>query len=409
MINMEFREFIISELCDIKSGKRLPKGKDFVDRENGFNQYIRSRNVKNGKIMNDDIPYIDKDTFEKIKKYIINAGDIAITIVANIGDVGICPFELSGFNLTENCAKLTNFIDCVNSRYLNYYLSQSFMKEYMFNRSIGAAQAKLGLSKIAKIIVCLPELDIQTKIVDIVLKYDQLIENNNSRIKVLESIAEELYKEWFVRFRFAGYESVQFENGIPKGWKLVKLNDIALEVDKPINRENRYQYKYYVPIECLPNKSMGLVDVDNIENAESSLISFQKKNILFGAMRPYFHKVIYSPIEGITRTTCFVLDAKNDLYREWLYLTMYQKFTVDFANTVSVGSTMPYVRWKDLNRMKICLPSKDIIAKFNILIQPILNKINSYFDINKNLIKQRDSLLPRLMSGKLSVEGKEII
>ena len=120
-------------------------------------------------------------------------------------------------------------------------------------------------------------------------------------------------------------------------------------------------------------------------------------------MRPYFHKVIYSPIDGITRKTCFVINAKDKTYLEYLYFLLYQKTSVDYATTVSVGSTMPYVRWKDFGRMNILLPNKEIVKEFAKQVSPILKRIQNFFFENENIKKQRDLLLPRLMSGKLSV------
>lgn len=194
------------------------------------------------------------------------------------------------------------------------------------------------------------------------------------------------------------------ENGLPKGWKKGKLRDLAIEVDKPEKADNRNMYNHYLPIDKLPMKSMVLQEEDSVENAESSLIAFKHGDILFGAMRPYFHKVLLAPFEGLTRTTCFVVNAREPIYRLFLYMLMFQKSTVDYASTVAVGSTMPYDRWKDLSRMNIAIPDWATIEKFNNIICPIVNRISENYQINKNLTRQRDLLLPRLMSGKLEVK-----
>lgn len=266
------------------------------------------------------------------------------------------------------------------------------------------AQAGIRGSELQKIKVPLPSLKVQRRIASILSAYDNLIENNNKRIRLLEQMAENLYKEWFVRFRFPGHEKVEMENGLPKGWKKGKLRDLAIEVDKPEKADNRNIYNHYLPIDKLPMKSMVLQEEDSVENAESSLIAFKRGDILFGAMRPYFHKVLLAPFEGLTRTTCFVVNAREPIYRLFLYMLMFQKSTVDYASTVAVGSTMPYDRWKDLSRMNIAIPDLVTIERFNNIIGPIVNRISENYQINKNLTRQRDLLLPRLMSGKLEVK-----
>lgn len=284
--------------------------------------------------------------------------------------------------------------DEISDRYLYYALLSCYNKTGFYERHFKLLRKTL-----------IPNYDRkkQDKIVNILSKYDEKIENNNKRIKILEQMAENLYKEWFVRFRFPGYENAEFENGIPKGWKFVKLKEVVKEVGKSIKKENREDYEYYLPIDFIPNKSMALRDVDSIKNAESSLQVFKQGDILFVAMRPYFHKVLYAPFKGITRKTCFVLNTKDKKYLDYLYCLLYQKSSVDFANTVSVGSTMPYVRWQDFSRMNALLPQENIVIEFSKHVSKILNRMRIFFFENLNLQKQRDALLPKLMSGKLEI------
>lgn len=287
--------------------------------------------------------------------------------------------------------------------FLYYYLKANL--DYIKLFGTGATFPEISGSSMKKIkINIFSDTNYQRRIASILSAYDNLIENNNKRIRLLEQMAENLYKEWFVRFRFPGHEKVEMENGLPKGWKKGKLRDLAIEVDKAEKADNRNMYNHYLPIDKLPMKSMVLQEEDSVENAESSLIAFKRGDILFGAMRPYFHKVLLAPFDGLTRTTCFVVNAREPFYRLFLYMLMFQKSTVDYASTVAVGSTMPYDRWKDLSRMNIVTPDLATIERFNIIISPIVNRITENYEINQNLTRQRDLLLPRLMSGKLEVK-----
>ena len=148
---MEKQYFRIKDIASIKSGKRLPAGHLFSD-EPTSHPYIRSRDIKSGRILSSNLAYLEEETFQFIKKYIIEEGDVAITIVANIGDIGYCDTDCDKLNLTENAVRLTKFNQkIVDSQYLAFYLGQPFMKQYMESLAAGAAQAKLGIYKIEKI------------------------------------------------------------------------------------------------------------------------------------------------------------------------------------------------------------------------------------------------------------------
>ena len=370
---------------------------------------LKIGNIQNYHIEKETESFYNGEITEKIRKYQLQKDDflIAMTGAGSVGRAGkMIDFE-EGYLVNQRVAIIRPYIEKTDSRYLFYYFSMNYVEKYLYNLGIGAGQPNISANDILKTKVLFPELDKQRKIGEILSAYDELIENNNKRIKILEQMAENLYKEWFVRFRFPGHETTEFENGLPKGWKSCKLRDIASEVGKSINSDKRDTYNYYLPIDSIPNKSMGLTEVNDIENAESSLHTFKKGDILFGSMRPYFHKVLLAPFDGITRKTCFVINAKNKKYSDWLYLLMYQQSTVAFATTVCVGSTMPYVRPQDLFRMNIILPDENIVQAFSKKVSPILNRISLFFFENQNLIKQRDMLLPRLMSGKLEVGEKQ--
>ena len=230
MSDMENKVYRLDELCDIKSGKRIPKEMDFVTFETEH-PYIRARDIKAGKINTDDLIYLEDDVFQKIKRYIINSGDIAITIVgASVGDTGYASKNVDGYNLTENAVRLTNYKNNVDSKFLHYILAQKQYHDYMQLIAGAAAQPKLGIYKVKRIKVELPDLKKQKRIADILSAYDNLIENNNKRIRLLEQMAENLYKEWFVRFRFPRYEDVEFKDSplgkIPTIFDVVKIGTL---------------------------------------------------------------------------------------------------------------------------------------------------------------------------------------
>ena len=133
--------------------------------------------------------------------------------------------------------------------------------------------------------------------------YDDLIENNTRRIKILEEMAQAIYREWFVEFRFPGHEQapmVESELGlIPQGWEVGTLEDLAESVRRNIKPSDINQKTPYFGLEHLPRKSIALSNWDSVDSINSAKLGFKKGEILFGKIRPYFHKVGVAPLDGI--------------------------------------------------------------------------------------------------------------
>jgi type I restriction enzyme S subunit len=183
------------------------------------------------------------------------------------------------------------------------------------------------------------------------------------------------------------------------------LGDI-LELIKEPTKAGEFPQLPYLPIDIIPMNSLGLTEFRPNEEAQSSLIKFAKNDILIGAMRVYFHRVSISPCNGITRTTCFVLRPKNKIHLEFALLLCNRNDTIDFAQSTSKGSTMPYAVWDNgLANMPCFIPDVTTVSDFSKRLLPIIEIIrDSMFD-NIRLREMRDSLLPQLMSGSLSVNA----
>ena len=218
------------------------------------------------------------------------------------------------------------------------------------------------------------DIGTQRRIGSVLSTYDDLIENNQKQIKLLEEAAQRLYKERFVDLRFPGHETTPIVDGVPEGWNRGILGDIITETGEKVSKENRDIFDYYLPIDCLPKKSLGYVTTNETKLAESSLVSFAPSDILFGAMRPYFHKVVVARDCGLTRTTCFVLNTPKKVFWAYAVMLMFSPDTVDYASQISVGTTMPYTRWKDFKNMPILIPEESCACKFGEIVYPIIDK-----------------------------------
>lgn len=316
-----------------------------------------------------------------------------------------CSYK-KGFGSTEFLVFRPLNLKEMDCDYLYYYMGQQSIREAMAKTMVGASgRQRVNNAVFNDLQINLPPLKIQQEIASILSRYDSLIENYRKQIKLLEEAAQRLYKEWFVELRFPGHENTKMVDGLPEGWKKGVLEDIASESGKKVDKKVRDNFKYYLPIDCLPKQSLTYLSPADISLAESSLVSFAKGDILFGAMRPYFHKVCFAQSSGLTRSTCFVLNAKDSDYQGFLLMLLFDEGTIKHATSISVGTTMPYTRWKEFKSMKILIPNKELAITFGEIIEIVKNRLMRLASLIRLLTEARDRLLPRLMGGEMDVKN----
>lgn len=236
-----------------------------------------------------------------------------------------------------------------------------------------------------------PDLPTQKRIAEILSAYDDLIENNNRRIALLEKAAQELYKEWFVRFRFPGHETAKFENGLPEGWKIAKLGTLCKVITGKKDANEATGQGIYPFFTCA--RETTLFTDEYILDANAILIS--GNGSYTGLVKKHSGKF------DLYQRTYALYDFQNI---EWLYL--YWTMKIDFEREFmggSRGSAIPYITRPNIEKFKIIVPPRDIMKKAQQMFEQIHNECLYLERQNKNLVKQRDLLLPRLMSGKLEV------
>lgn len=417
MSKMGNNVYRLEEICDIKSGKRIPKGMDYVTFKTNY-PYIRARDIKEGKINTGDLIYLEENVYKKIKRYIINTGDIAITIVgASVGDIGYAQESVDGYNLTENAVRLTNFNELVDSRFLYYMLVQRQYHDFMQLIAGAAAQPKLGIYKVKRIKVVLPDVHIQKRIADVLSAYDRLIENNNKRIKLLEQMAENLYKEWFVRFRFPGYEKAVFENGIPSEWLNENLSKFGINLESGSRPKGGIDSSIGEGVPSLGAESIkGLAEFDynNIRLIPKKFYKNLKRgknkgnHILLYKDGAYIGKVTLFKYDfpfkeySINEHVFFVNSVKHN-YQNYLFFTLKQSAYFTLMQNLNRNAAQPGLSQEDIKKIKVLEPDNNTVKEFNCVIEPLLKKCFMLSKENQLLFKQRDMLLPRLMSGKLEV------
>lgn len=414
-----WRRIKLGEVTDIGSSKRI----FMVDyRESGI-PFFRGKEIiqkSKGNNITTEL-YITEEKYNEIKNKfeVPQKGDILLTSVGTIGVPYLVnnnePFYFKDGNVTW----IKKYKNEVYNKYIYQWIKSPLGQNQINQVTIGSTQKALTIDALKKLEIDLPPLETQEKIASILSALDDKIEINNEMNKTLEEMAQTLFKRWFIDFDFpnengepyksSGGKMIDSELGeIPEGWEVGKYRDLVKLNGLSTKKGNKLRDLPYVPIDCIPKKSLGLKEFKSWKEAESSLQLFNENDILFGAMRVYFHKVVISPFKGVTRKTCFILTPleKNDL--SYVALLTFQESTIDYANSNSKGTTMPYAVWENgLENMSVIIPSQNIREKFNRYIYPLLNSIKSSFLSNKYLTEIRDTLLPKLMSGEIELsEGK---
>jgi type I restriction enzyme S subunit len=249
------------------------------------------------------------------------------------------------------------------------------------------AQAGIRGKELIKIRVPLPDLSLQNKIVSILNVYDNLIAVNKKRIMIFEQMAEELYKEWFVRFRFPGHENAEFESGIPKGWEVKKIKEIVKRLPFGLlyKAENTESEGKVIVIDQSQDEYVGFHN-----NEPSHIASIKKPIALFGD-HSCKYQLMNTPF-SLSENVIPYIGISGILTSYLFYLTK------------GIIETTEYKRhWAEFVSRKVLVAPIKLQMKFVKRLESIHSENQILKKKNRNLIKQRDLLLPRLMSGKLEV------
>jgi type I restriction enzyme, S subunit len=396
------------EIIDGDRSSKYPKRSEFQSTGTPF---LNSSIIVDNRLVFEEANFISDDKFSQITKGRVRSKDIVVTTRGN--GVGKAAYFCDGFSeALVNAQMLILRADpkAIDPRFLFFQIISPYFQAKIRTHASGSAQPQIPIRDFRNLEVIVPPLAVQRRIAGILSNYDELLENSQRRVRILEAMARALYREWFVYFCFPGHEKLQRAaspvGDIPKGWRIGKFNDIVTYSRRGTKPGSQLDGRRYVPIGCLPSKSLALLEARPIEEAQSSLQLFESGDILFGAMRPYFHKVVIAPFAGVTRTTCFVLQPVQPEWHAFATMTAFEETTVAYANAHSQGATIPYAVWDgSLAEMPLALPPEAMLFRFEKVVAPIIARVSqSYFVLN-NLRRTRDLLLPRLLSGQIDLEA----
>jgi type I restriction enzyme S subunit len=288
-----------------------------------------------------------------------------------------------------------------------------FLKNLDFTRfNTGSAQPSLNRNVIHPLEIEIPPLPVQRRIAGILGAYDDLIANNRRRIELLEEMATAIFREWFVHYRFPGHADVEMREtemgAVPdaEGWTVKPIGELATSPRSRVDPDEMDSDTPYFGLGDMPKESIALSEWGRAEDAGSKKYSFDRGNILFGKIRPYFHKVGPAPVAGICSTDAIVIVPKTDDLWGFVLGHVSSDEFVELADQTSSGTKMPRAKWKILKKeYKVAVPPPLILQQFNDTMQSIVEQIHNLIHRNHTLRETRDLLLPRLVSGDIEVDA----
>jgi type I restriction enzyme S subunit len=394
----------LSEIADLCLGKMLDRKKN----KGSFRPYLANINVRWGSLDLQDLremPFEDRE----LERYGLRLGDIVMCEGGEPGRCVIWKDQVPGMMIQKALHRIRPRAE-VDGQFLYYKLFHKGRSGGLDQYFTGATIKHLPGEQLAKVEVCLPPLPTQRRIASILGAYDHLIEVNRRRIAVLEEMARGLFEEWFVRFRFPGHEAVPMldtPNGpLPEGWMWGVFGDLAREVRQTVSPADVPPDTPYVGLEHMPRRSFTLDQHGRAEEVSSLKSHFQRGDILFGKIRPYFHKVIWAGFDGVSSTDAIVWRPIAGFAAQALATASSDAF-VAYSVQTSNGTKMPRANARVLADYRCALAPSDIAGRFENTVGAMVELCATLQAECHRLAASRDLLLPRLISGQLSVAEAE--
>jgi type I restriction enzyme, S subunit len=361
-----------------------------------------------------DVHRVAPDIESKHSRTRLRTGDVLLTVVGSVGQVAIAGDEVNGWNLARAVA-LIRPANPSDSRWIALVLRSPRVQRALLSRANTTVQTTINLKDLKELEIPMPPLEERRNIEALLGAIDDAIEQLRAANTTLQELASTLYRKWFVEYDLSDLSCASFSCGrtasnstaqsrrsaVPEGWRIGHLGDVMHQRNERAQPSAVTESRPYVPLECIVGKSIFLGAFLHGSEAKSSLVTFRKGDILFGAMRAYFHKVCRAPFDGTTRSTTFVLVPREG-FSAFALMCAFDGSTVAYAASHSEGTTIPYAKWRGvLERKSIAIPPREVAEAFDHAVSPLLDAGEANIQRISVLEDLRDSLLPGLTCGAL--------
>jgi type I restriction enzyme S subunit len=370
--------------------------------------FLGIKNIKEGGGIDlNEIRHISENEFSNWTKRVVpREDDLVFSYEATLHRYALIPHGFRGC-LGRRMALIRVNKEVVDPRFLYYHFLSPYWRAFIETVKVaGSTVDRISIISFPKYRIDLPDLLTQKKIASILSAYDDLIENNNQRIKLLEEMAEEIYKEWFVRMRFPGYQNSKFfdadgnevshgiAGALPEGWEMKLVRDII----ERYNAGKKYDNKTALEKGKVPILDQGQSGFIGFHNDEPDVRASMDDPIIVFANHTCYQNLIQFDFSAIQNILPF--KSSKEYPRNIFWLHYATKDLIVFNDYKG--------HWPEFSTKKVLLPLVEISEYFGQLIKPMLNEVFILKNKNQLLQETRDLLLPRLISGKLSVEDIQI-
>jgi len=280
--------------------------------------------------------------------------------------------------------------DRINPTFLFYFLRN--MEDVLHDSAEGSTgQTELKRETIGAINTPCFRMSEQEIIAQVLCSLDDKIDLLKRQNKTLEGMAEALFRQWFI-------EEAQ------EDWEEVEFNTIAENVRNVMKPENLQGDVRLVGLEHFDSKSLVLNRYEQTNELGSQKYKFEKGQIMFGKLRPYFHNISLPFFSGVCSTDILIIEARDDVWTIFAFFFLNQDWVVEAATQSASGTRMPRTNWNFLGSLPVLLPEVESLSEFNTIARPMIEKIEKNWSEIRILNQQRDTLLPKLMSGEVRVQ-----
>jgi type I restriction enzyme S subunit len=403
MATAEWKPAKLDELGFVGRGKSRHRPRDAAFLYGGCYPFFQTGNIKAANFhLSEYTQTYSEEGLAQSKLW--KPGTLCITIAANIAESAILSIEGC---FPDSVVGFVADPDKADVRFIKYYMDT--LKLQMQSVSRGTTQDNLSLDKLLTFDFLVPPLPVQRRIAGILSAYDELMENNQRRIRILDEMARALNRDWFVHFRFPGHEKLprvaSSFGDMPQGWEVKKLNDIAENMRRNVPKGELDEPRPYVGLEHIPRRSLALDAWETATDLGSNKLAFKKGEVLFGKIRPYFHKVSVAPFDGLCSADTIVVRARRPEHCAFVVACVSSDAFVAEASATANGAKMPRANWDVLEKYQVVIPKGKVAEQFSALFADIMSQQQTLVFQIQNLRRTRDLLLPRLLSGTSGIFG----
>jgi len=369
---------------------------------------ITVEHLGDNKIIHNDLPLVGDDDKERLIKYILQEGDIVFSRVGSVDRRAYVTHQEDGWMFSGRCLRVRPKHTHINSRFLSFYFGQEKFKEKIRKIAVGATMPSINTTILSEVTIFVPPLPTQTRIASILTSFDDKIELLGQMNQTLETMAQTIFKEWFVNFNFPGFDGELVE-GLPKGWRKGKLGEVCeIQIGRtPPRLEKQWFSLNENDVKWISIKDMGQsgVYIFNTseyltnEAIERFRIPMIKKNTLILSFKLTVGRLAITTEKMISNEA--IAQLKSDINSIFLFLYFKNYNWNSLGSTSSIATA---INSETIKEIEILVPTENALKLFNKMIDPIFKKIKNNSNQIHTLTHLRDALLPKLMSGQIEIK-----